>query len=48
MGGKAYRKPAPQTVEKAQAEVGSDKDIDYGFEHKGTEAGSIVNPNKLK
>ena len=48
MGGKAYRKPAPQTVEKAQAEVGSDKDIDHGFEHQGKEAGSIVNPNKLK
>ena len=48
MGRKAYRKPVPQIVEKAQAEVGSDKNIDHGFEHQGKEAGSTVNQEELR
>ena len=48
MGRKTYRKPVPQIVEKAQAEVGSDKDIGHGFEHQGKEAGSTVNQEELR
>ena len=48
MGRKAYRKPVPQIVEKAQTEVGSDKNIDHGFEHQGREAGSTVNQKELR
>ena len=48
MGRGAYRKPVPQIVEKAQTEVGSDKNIDHGFEHQGREAGSTVNQKELR